>query len=262
MRILIALLVLAIPLRAYQTPSTGSKNSSSNYTAQTTHQAYKGLDSSSLRAVDKPADARPRENAEQQETSRPPGDPPKWVDFLNAISTAVIAAFTVLLFAAVIWQTKTTRDLERAWITANLEFWERGRLHIVNYDAAEHGIKKESVTVHLKLTCKNRGRSLARIDDILGRSDVGSKPTEGKPTESSLANLGEMGALQADSEAFRGIELTCEGRHREGTWVFVYVLIKYRDIFGKHRETSLGYVILDANNIYPQTPAVGRNTNT
>jgi hypothetical protein len=44
------------------------------------------------------------------------GDPTGWTEYVNAFSTLAIAVFTILLFFAVIWQTKTTRNLERAWI--------------------------------------------------------------------------------------------------------------------------------------------------
>jgi len=135
-------------------------------------------------------------------------------------------------------------------------------LQIVNNDVIEHGIKKEWVDVHLKLTCKNRGRSLARVDEILGRIDVATQAIPGRPPESTLSDVGEFDAIQADSEDSRGISLSGEGRHTEERRIFVYILIKYRDVFNKRRETSLGYVILDAQNIHRQSALPERNTNT
>jgi len=42
-----------------------------------------------------------------------------WIDFLNAISTAVVGAFTVLLAIVAYRQYRATRIAERAWVVAN-----------------------------------------------------------------------------------------------------------------------------------------------
>jgi hypothetical protein len=39
-----------------------------------------------------------------------------WIDYINACSTAVIAAFTILLFVGVVWQIRTSKAIERAWV--------------------------------------------------------------------------------------------------------------------------------------------------
>jgi hypothetical protein len=62
-----------------------------------------------------------REPSRQERSGETAGgtdQPHDWIDKLNAFSTSVIALFTVFLFFAVIWQTRTARDTERAWIIA------------------------------------------------------------------------------------------------------------------------------------------------
>jgi hypothetical protein len=192
------------------------------------------------------------------DSAKPPHD---WSDKVNAYSTLVIAIFTILLFFAVIWQTKTTRNLERAWVVAHLDWPEGDRLRITNRDSIQNGIHTESTSVILKLSCKNHGRSLARIDDIMGRIDIAPKAIRGRPDEPSLSTMGQRDTIQADSESFKIMALECEGRNTRELSIFVYVLIKYRDIFGKRRETSLGYVIDHFCNIYRQEALPERNTN-
>jgi hypothetical protein len=256
----IILLLSVIPLGAYRTQLTGSKDENANETSRL-KTAPKNKPQNDTPTVMQ-QQATHGETGEQEchgQTAKSSNDPSGWTEYVNAFSTLAIAIFTILLFFAVVWQTRTTRSLERAWITANLDWFEKGRLRIANNDSTETG---ESVAITLKLTCKNRGRSLARIENILGRMDLGSKAIRGRPNESSLFQIGEMDAIQADSESFAGVHFTCEGKHTQGLSLFVYVLIKYRDIFGKDRETSLGYVVSDAQNVYRQTAIPERNTNT
>jgi hypothetical protein len=186
--------------------------------------------------------------------------PTYWTENINAFSTLVIALFTVLLFIAVIWQTRTTRSLERAWVIGQLDWFEEGRaLKIVTHDSSQTG---ESTSVTVKLTCKNCGRSVARVDEILGRLDLAEKAIQGRPKESSLTNLRKMDDIPSDSEGHIGLFMSCAGRMKQEHCIFVYVLVKYRDIFGKHRTTSLGYVIDNGFNIYRQEALPARNINT
>ena len=55
-----------------------------------------------------------QELSEKQETSK---EPHTWVDKINALSTVVIAAFTVAMFFIVKAQVREYRTRERAWIT-------------------------------------------------------------------------------------------------------------------------------------------------
>src|SRR5580704_18798006 len=55
-----------------------------------------------------------QDQSNRQETSKEPHD---WVDKINAMSTVVIAAFTVAMFFVVKTQMREYRTRERAWVT-------------------------------------------------------------------------------------------------------------------------------------------------
>ncbi len=61
----------------------------------------------------------PGEQKGQSQTANNATNPRNWVEYINASSTAVIAIFTILLFVGVLWQIRTNRDIERAWIIVN-----------------------------------------------------------------------------------------------------------------------------------------------
>src|SRR6266851_3407677 len=54
----------------------------------------------------------------QTNTEEPAKPVHNWVDFLNAISTAVVGAFTIVLAVVAYRQNLATRTAERAWIVA------------------------------------------------------------------------------------------------------------------------------------------------
>lgn len=77
-----------------------------------------------------------------------------WIDKLNAVSTAVIAAFTIGLFATVFYQVKNLRDVERAWLV--VDSWTAPPvLTHFEFDKAQ--------SLKLKIRLKNLGRTPARI---------------------------------------------------------------------------------------------------
>src|SRR5579872_2083983 len=71
-----------------------------------------------LISIEQTSNGQPSETERQSKATDYTKDPPSWVEYLNAFSTFVIAAFTVLLFFAVRTQIRTTRDIERAWMLA------------------------------------------------------------------------------------------------------------------------------------------------
>lgn len=189
-----------------------------------------------------------------------------WVDYINACSTAVIAGFTILLFIGVVWQIMTSRAIERAWIMAELGWYPDG-LHISIGSSSGVDIKTRSYTMlNIKLTCKNDGRSPAFVEHIFGRADrvqnireeVGPEP----PKIEQLRGLGDLDALGPGAERSRVLQMECDGQMAKDESISVYVVIVYRDIFGKQRTTSMGYTVLDAQRIYRQAAFPKRNTNT
>lgn len=188
-----------------------------------------------------------------------------WIDYINACSTAVIAVFTILLFIGVIWQIITSRAIERAWVMAELG-WYPGGLHISIGSSVVGTKKSESTALNIKLTCKNDGKSPAFIEHIYGRAHIVQNPSKQvspePPKISDLDGLGDFEPLGPGTERSRILQMWCEGQMGKDDAVSVYVVIVYRDIFGKKRTTNMGYTIVDAEQIYRQAAFPKRNMNT
>jgi hypothetical protein len=189
-----------------------------------------------------------------------------WIDYVNACSTAVIAVFTILLFIGVVWQIITSRAIERAWIMADLG-WYQGGLHISTGSSSGMSVKPRSYTMlNIKLTCKNDGNSPAFVEHVFGRAhivqSVIKEVSPEPPAIGELSDLGELDPLGPGVERSRVLQMECEGQMEKNDFISVYVLIVYRDIFGKRRTTNLGYSIVDADQIYRQAALAKRNKNT
>jgi hypothetical protein len=115
MRTLALLLVFATSLFAYQAKLTGGKNGGGDNAAKRGNQTHDELDYLPS-PVRKTFDSEPPKKPNESIATDSPDDPPKWINGLNAVSTAVIAVFTVLLFVAVAWQIRTSKQSERAWV--------------------------------------------------------------------------------------------------------------------------------------------------
>lgn len=171
-------------------------------------------------------------------------DPPHdWIDRLNAFSTFVIALFTILLFVGVIWQVRTSREIERAWVMTELR-WNERALHVVNSRSTKRGEEVvESTQAYVKLICKNAGKSPGWIDHIFGHMEITAGAITDGPPDGKLHSFGRLGPIGPDDERSCTVDLQCIGHHKEEGFLSIYIVVEYRDIFGKKRTTSLGYVV-------------------
>lgn len=156
---------------------------------------------------------------------------------------------------------------ERAWVMATLG-WYEGGLHIANSASKVGGEEQKfSTSINLKLTCTNVGKSPAWISDISGRVDLvraedSSEINPTPPAASQLSFFGVIEALGPGETRSRVLQTRCEGYMGNDHLVSAFVLIRYRDIFGMERTTSLGYTIVSGNEMYRQTAFPERNRNT
>jgi len=95
-----------------------------------------------------------------------------WIDYINACSTAVIAAFTILLFVGVVWQIRTSKAIERAWVMADVESdsekWRDRKLHVLEGS----GTSGDSTAIYAVLVCINAGKSPAWIVETRAKFEI------------------------------------------------------------------------------------------
>jgi hypothetical protein len=156
-------------------------------------------------------------------------------------------------------------NAERAWVMAELGWYERSGLHIAEGTSQSRTEgRTETTSAMLKLTCKNEGRSPAWIDNVYAHMEILSKVAN-LPEPRKRDNgrtFGPMGPLGAGKEHARVLDLTCPGHLTEGEFLSVYAIVEYRDIFDIKRETHLGYSIRSNAEIHRQDALPERNRNT
>ena len=151
---------------------------------------------------------------------------------------------------------------ERAWLMADLDWFAGSNLHVAETTTKSRAEgRTESTTARIRAICKNEGKSPAWIDNLYGYMEiVREKLPREFPRRDQMQSFGPMGPLGAGKESQRSMELTCSGHRKDRELLSVYVLIEYRDIFAMNRETYLGYIIYDSNNMRREETLPNRNT--
>lgn len=180
-----------------------------------------------------------------------------------------VGVLQVLVLALQLWliyrQDEHFRNSERAWVMAELGWYEKG-IHIQEGTTRNRDdtIFKSTIA-RVKLSCKNEGRSPAWIDNVYGRVDiVASASLEDDPQRSKLSKLGSfgtMGPIGPGGEKSTSLELRCHGHRGKDEFLSAYVVIEYHDIFHIKRTTTLGYTVND-DAAYRQDGLPERNRNT
>jgi hypothetical protein len=136
---------------------------------------------------------------------------------------------------------------ERAWVLADLA-WDLGQGHVINSDTEANGLVTQTTYIHIKLNCRNEGKSPAWIDKISARmglvADVKLSPTI---AEATLIEFGTMEPLGANKEGSHILEIDCDGRADQHNHLIVYVVVDYHDIFEIARQTTVGYSVSPGN---------------
>ena len=190
--------------------------------------------------------ATPQESSKTQERPTAAHDS---IDYINASSTAVIALFTILLFGGVIWQVRTSRAIERAWVMAEVEHdfdkWRDKKPHVLE----NSGTEGDSTAIYAVLTCRNAGRTPAWIEETVAKFEL----TSGLPEEPNFegAEYVQAGTIplgMGDGDAFPHTQRIpwvpiAEGHQTLGQLAVIYGRVTYRDIFNKKRITTFCYKI-------------------
>lgn len=195
----------------------------------------------------------PRDQQSKAETSSSANRAHDWVDWLNASSTAVIAAFTILMFLAVMRQIGTSRDTERAWVIAS-PVDNAPALGFIpdagsNLQAHLMGANKRNA-----FTCsfKSTGNTPARIVEIAIRyryvatlADIPPEPDYGNRTP-----LNDLPLVKEESVGFITFlepnailpKASTDAVERQQAFLYAYGIVVYRDVYNRVHETRFGYI--------------------
>jgi hypothetical protein len=180
-----------------------------------------------------------------------------WIDKVNALSTIVIALFTVAMFFAIRYQLRVSKDIERAWVMVKVEKIPSGTFYLPKNTSLQAGKESVSTSAPLQLRLKNEGNGpvwlkslqarLVFVDSLdqlpkhieLGKNDDQKLDAAPFVNEFSMTlELTAKGTLEAGEEARRaGILL------REAV---VYGRITYLDKFQEERVSTFGYTLHSA----------------
>jgi hypothetical protein len=184
-----------------------------------------------------------------------PSDPPHdWIEFMNAISTLVIAVFAVVTVVALFYQITTTRRSERPWLSVD---------RVGN--PPENWIEqtKSGYVPGVILEFKLHGKTVVRITEarfvfcIVPAKTQNSRPEPDLPPTPDYTNIvahqiaGKNRMVVAPDAVFQIHELLKGGvppateleAVRDGKKVMcAYGFIRYKDAFEEDRETRACYV--------------------
>lgn len=173
-----------------------------------------------------------------------------WIDYINACSTAVIAAFTLLLFVGVVWQIRTSKTIERAWVMADVEpdseKWRDRKLHVLQGS----GTSGDSTAIYAVLVCTNAGKSPAWINETRAKFEIVETlpPTpnfeSAEYVEASTIPLGMVEGGAAPHTQRLPWTPTAVGHEELGKMSVIYGFVRYRDIFKRLHVTTFGYRII------------------
>jgi hypothetical protein len=171
------------------------------------------------------------------------------------IVQGVILAGTIY----VIWkQVETARNAQRAWVMVDVEHddkkWADRKTHIIEgttyVSNGKGGITGgDNTSFYAVLVCRNEGSSPAWILEKRAKFEIlSSLPPRpdfesAQFTQAGPVPIGTGRALpHTDELPF----LPAAVGHQEPTkMVVIYGVVKYRDIFGKHRQTTFAYRIVN-----------------
>jgi hypothetical protein len=175
--------------------------------------------------------------------------PHGFLEWLNALSTVVIAFFAVVTGIAVWRQVKTAQDSERAWVMADVDWdtekWAGGEAHILE----SSGSSGDNTTFYAVLTCRNEGKSPAWIEEQRATFEIVTSLPDTPNLESAKfikvgpEPIGIGNALPPTTHI--PFQPVAAGHEKNGTMMVIYGTVKYRDIFNKQRTTSFAYKVIN-----------------
>jgi len=157
------------------------------------------------------------------------------------------AAILYLTIRAITRQTASAENSERAWVMGEIEWdrekWADGKAHVVEGE----GTEGKSTAVWITLVCKNEGKSPGWIYEkrmkfeLVKALDKRSKFESAQFEWKGREPIGIGNAFPHTTKVPRLV--IAQGHAGTDDTLVVYGIVKYRDIFGKARTTTVGYRI-------------------
>lgn len=155
-----------------------------------------------------------------------------WVDGLDAISTAVVGVFTIVLALATYRQYRATRIAERAWVVCQ---------------APDPPPPNQEGDVAIRWVVENKGRTPAWVTSMGSAARI-IKADDALPDEPPYTMAGpftsEGAVLPPNAKASRGVNIPAanmaaveHGYEGQEYVLYLFGIVKYRDIFGSEHET-------------------------
>jgi hypothetical protein len=243
MRYLIALLTLSLGVASYQGTNP------SDHATQTGKATEKGkAEIKPLAPVPDSAGAavsKPEESSKQQRTDDSNNVIPHWVSYLNAVSTAVVALFTVLMWRVYRSVLHATKITERAWLVSDIGSIEKTpaeETHQVIVQLRNNGKTPAWVTA--------AGSNGWWVDD--------KHPLPKTPKYDLMGPFTKEGQLLPPtawlSQGFPLQKTQIDRAVRKEAVLYIFGFIEYRDIFGNQHMTRYCYQAkpaLDLNHSNP-----------
>jgi hypothetical protein len=171
-----------------------------------------------------------------EDISKPAKQAHDAIDLLNALSTAVVSAFTVVLAIVAYRQYAATRIAERAWVVSQ---------------APDPPPTNPEGDVAIRWVVENRGRTPAWVTSLGSAARI-IKARDELPENPPYTMAGpftrEGTVLPPKAKASRGVTIPAakmaaveHGYEGKEYALYVFGIVEYRDIFGSKHETRYCY---------------------
>lgn len=184
---------------------------------------------------------------------------PSWIDQVAGFSTLAIAFFTFITIGVFIFQIKSTRDVERAWITATIEEIPE-ELDWVTVPAI-------GIDWTLEINLENHGRTPAKITSyrqrycIIEKGQIPDSPDyeacaideQAVPLGGRILTPNEKIQLKSVFEGGRPAQSQIEAVRWDTSTMLAYGIIEYRDAFQRRHETRYCFTYIVTRNKPPCT---------
>jgi hypothetical protein len=167
----------------------------------------------------------------------------------------IVGGIQALILAGTVWaiirQTTTMRNSERAWIMVDIEM-DSERRGIVEGTRGNGNVLEHSTNVPIICACRNQGNSPAWIFNKRINFEIVDAIPKIPRLESTELLQAELEPLAAGRDSVIRRDCDAVGRLEVPKIGIIYGIVEYRDIFGRSRITTFGYAVTMLNAILPK----------